>query len=99
MVSFNGEPARIPDHQIEAVRRILEIGCAAQPYPYLARGDKVEITSSPLKGLTGYIIESRRNNRFIISIDEIRQSLAIEIDCKYLKRITKKSSELSNSIN
>ncbi|MFQ5823650.1 MAG: UpxY family transcription antiterminator [bacterium] len=89
MVSFNGGPARIPAFQIESVRRILQTDYAPQPYPYLSKGYKVEIISGPLKGSTGYIIECRGKNRLVISIDTIRQSLAIEIDSNYLKRISK----------
>lgn len=86
MVSFNGVPARIPDYQIEAVRRVLQTGFVPQPHPYLTKGDKVEIILGPLKGLTGFIMECRGKKRFIISIDKIGQSMAIEIESRYLKR-------------
>lgn len=98
MVSFNGKPARIPDDQIEAVRRILQTGYDPQLCPYFSKGDKVEIISGPLKGLTGIILEFRGKNRFIISIDNIRQSIAIELNSSSLIRVSKKPQKLNSTV-
>ncbi len=89
MVSFNGQPARIPETQIEAVRRILECGYATEDYPFLSKGDAVEIISGPLTGLKGFVTEERGKKHFIVSVEGIYKSLSINIDARILKRIPK----------
>ena len=42
-VSFNGEPAIIAEDQINAVKLMLDSGCAPVPYPYPILGDQVEV--------------------------------------------------------
>ena len=97
MVSFNGEPTCIPEDQINAVRRLLESGYTPVVHPYLTEGDMVEIVSGPLMGLKGFIIEHRGDNHFIVSIDGIRQSLAVNIGSNNLKLLsnTKKLNSLA----
>ncbi|MFQ5771751.1 MAG: UpxY family transcription antiterminator [bacterium] len=90
MVSFNGRPTRIPEDQISAVRRILESGYTPVLYPYLSIGDEVEIVSGALVGLKGFVIENRGKNHFIVSIDGICQSVAVNIDARHLKLISKR---------
>ena len=86
-VSFNGQHARIPAEQIDAVKCILGSGRSPVTQPYFSRGDRVEIISGPLVGLRGFINECQGNNYFIVSIDGIRQSISIKIDARELKYI------------
>jgi len=87
MVSFCGKPAVIPNSQIEAVSRILRNGFKPQPGQHFTAGAKVEIVEGPLRGLVGYLIQIRKQNRFLVNIDTIRQSLAVEIDSVNVRRI------------
>jgi len=87
MVSFNGNPARIPEEQIESVRRILDLGYVPTVHYDLKRGTPVEVIAGPLLGLRGIVSEPRGNCHFVIHVDGIRQSVAIKIDAKYLKAV------------
>ena len=49
----NGIPTSIPEHQIEAIQRLVENRKAISPYPYLKKGQTVQVISGPLKGLEG----------------------------------------------
>lgn len=86
MVCFNGQPARIPDQQIEVIRRMLNHGYDPEPHEYLQVGDKVEVTAGPLLGVKGFVSEHRGRRRFVISIDVIRQSIAIEVEKGILRK-------------
>jgi transcription antitermination factor NusG len=88
MISFRGQPAMIPDEQIKAVYRILQIGLEPSPFQYFAEGDKVKIREGPLEGLSGYIVQIRGKNRFLVNVDAIRQSIAVEIDSVTLGKMT-----------
>lgn len=90
-VSFNGRPTRIPNDQIDAVRRMLESGYTPFVYEYFVKGDEVEIVSGPLIGLKGLISEHRGNNHFSVFITGIRQTVAVNIEGCNLKLIAKKN--------
>ncbi len=92
IVSFNGQPARIPAEQINAVRRILGSGYSPDTQSYFFKGDRVEIISGSLVGLRGFINECHGNNYFIVSIDGIRQSISIKIDAQKLKSIARNTT-------
>jgi transcription termination/antitermination protein NusG len=79
-VGQEGHAARIPDEQIEFVRRFLESSIAVDPYPYMQVGTRVEVTAGPLKGIQGILVEKRGRFRFVIQVDLIRQAVSVEID-------------------
>ncbi len=87
MVSFNGQPASIPEEQIERIHRIIKFGYDPVPHQYLRFGDEVEIVTGPLHGLYGFYVEERGQNRIIISIDAIQQSIAIEVERGQVQRV------------
>ncbi len=86
IIGFEGEPAVIPEMQIEAVKRLVFSTLPCDPYPYITEGDRMEITRGPLKGLQGILMEKRGVYRFILSIDLIQQAVACEVDaCDVVK--------------
>jgi transcription antitermination factor NusG len=95
MVSSNGEPTRIPEEQINAVRRVLESGFTSEVHPYLTQGDLVKIVTGPLMGLKGFIVEHRGSNKFIISIDGVCQSLAVNINSSNLRLVSKRQLKVT----
>lgn len=79
MVNFKGVPAVIPDEQIEAVKRVLQEIETVELIDYLTIGQMVEVINGPLIGLRGILIEKRGRNRLVITIDQIKQALSVEI--------------------
>jgi transcription antitermination factor NusG len=82
IVSFGGRPCSVPDIQIEALRRIIDSKRDIYPVPYLAVGQKVQIITGPLSGLTGIISHFKNRGRLIVSVDLIMRSIVVEIDGK-----------------
>jgi transcription antitermination factor NusG len=79
-VGHEGHAERIPDEQIDAVRRFLESKIAVDPYPYIKVGQRVEIVAGALKGIQGILIQKKNRFRFVLRVDLIRQAVSIEID-------------------
>lgn len=79
-VSFEGRPAPVPEEQIEAVRRFLELHLSVDPYPYIKVGRRVEIIAGPLKGVQGRLVLKKGRFRFVLQVDLIRQAISVEID-------------------
>jgi transcription antitermination factor NusG len=80
LLSFNGQPAVLPDHEIEALRDRLSGAGKIEPHPYLSVGRHVRVRSGPLKGLEGIIQRSKDRCRIVISIHLIMRSVAVEVD-------------------
>ncbi len=87
MVSFGGKLSIIPDDQIDTIKRFLKEGYKFEPQDYLVKGDRVKVTHGPLMGVQGKLVEIRNARRFVITIDAIRQSIAVEIDPGLLRKI------------
>jgi transcription antitermination factor NusG len=87
VVSFAGQPARIPEIAIESVRRVVSSEFPTENVPYLVRGDEVEIIAGPLCGLKGLIDQRRGPSHFIISIHKICKSYAVHVDARILRRV------------
>jgi len=86
-VGHEGHADRIPDDQIDAVRRFLETKIAIDPYPYIRVGQRVEIIAGPLKGIQGILIQKKGRFRFVLRVDLIRQAVSIEIDASDIRPI------------
>ena len=88
IVGFNGEPASIPEVQLQALKRLVFSTLPCDPYPYITEGDRMEITQGPLKGLQGILIEKKGAYRFILSIDLIQQAVACQVDASDVEKIS-----------
>jgi transcription antitermination factor NusG len=79
LVSFNGEPAVLPEAEIEGLRRRLSGGCV-EPHPYLNVGRRVRVCAGPMQGLEGIIVRRKDRCRVVFSLDLIMRSVAVEVD-------------------
>ncbi len=80
LVSFQGQPAALPEQEIETLRCGLSASLHAEPHPYLKVGRRVRIKGGPLRGLEG-ILERKKEDSFrvVISIDLIMRSVLVEV--------------------
>lgn len=80
LVTFNGQPAVLPQDEIENLRNRLANSPNIEPYPYLRVGRRVRVRGGPMQGLEGIIQRKKDRCRVIFSIDLIMRSVAVEID-------------------
>lgn len=78
IVSLHGKPVPVPDHQIESLRKALELR-ESKPFPYPAAGSRVRITAGPLQGLEGVVVRDNGQTRIIVSVDFIQRSTLVEL--------------------
>jgi transcriptional antiterminator NusG len=79
IVGFGGQPAKINDTEIEAIRKAIGCGQTMEPYPYLHEGQQIRIEKGPLRGMEGVLIK-KRTWRIVISVEMLRRAVAVEID-------------------
>jgi len=80
IVSFNGEIAPVPDHEIEGIQRLIASKLPYDPCPLIREGDFVEIVHGPLKGVRGRLVRKGTQSRLVLSVDLIGQAVSVEID-------------------
>ena len=87
LIGFNSHPVPVSERELEALRRFVQEEISVDPYPYLAKGDRVYIRSGPLQGIEGFIARKDRHTRLVISLDLLMQSISVEVDEAVVEKI------------
>ncbi len=85
IVSFEGRPAPIPEHQIEGIRRLVQSDLQYDPCPMIHEGMMVEVTHGPLKGVVGRLLRKGAHARLVLSVELIGQAVSVEVDAADVK--------------
>jgi len=80
LVSFQGQPAMLPDGEIEALQVRLSGDIQVEPHPYLRAGRRVRVRCGAMQGLEGIVVRRKERCRVVFSIDMIMRSVAVEVD-------------------
>jgi transcriptional antiterminator NusG len=80
IVSFDREPAPIPEHEIEAIRRLVSTDLAYDPCPLIREGMMVEVAHGPLRGVIGRLVRKGAHARLVLAVDLIGQAVSVEVD-------------------
>jgi transcription antitermination factor NusG len=80
IVSFDGEIVPIPEHEIDAIRRLVESDLQFDPCPLIREGAMVEVIHGPLKGVVGRLVRKGAHARLVLSVDLIGQAVSVEVD-------------------
>lgn len=78
-VGFGGTPTALLEEEIAALRTGLSKGMKARPHPFLTVGRRVRVKNGPFSGVTGILIRRKGKSRVVISIELLRQSVAIDV--------------------
>jgi transcription antitermination factor NusG len=79
-----GEPASLPDAEIDALRSGISLR-NAQPHPLLKVGQRARIRSGAFAGMTGIVVRMKYSYRIVLTLDSIIQSFAVEVDGEELE--------------
>jgi transcription antitermination factor NusG len=81
IVAFEGgEPAPIPEREIDGIRLLVQSDLAYDPCPLIREGTLVEVVHGPLKGVTGRLVRKSEKARLVLSVDLIGQAVSVEVD-------------------
>jgi len=86
-----GEPASLPEAEIDALR----LGLSqrnAQPNPLLQVGQRARILSGAFAGMEGVVQRMKYSYRVVLTLDSIMQSFAVEVDGEELEILAPQSS-------
>ncbi len=82
-----GIPDPIPDEQIQSLIKLVENKEALDPYPYLNEGQRVVIKNGPLYGVEGILVEKLDKQLLVLSVDVLRQGVALTIDAADVEKV------------
>jgi transcription termination/antitermination protein NusG len=80
IVSFNGEPAPIPDFEIESIRRLVQSELQYDPCPFINEGMMVEVVHGPLTGAIGRLVRKGAHARLVLAVDIIGRAVSVTVD-------------------
>jgi transcription antitermination factor NusG len=87
VVGSGKTPVTVDEAELAAIRRVMESGVAAQPWPYLKVGETVQIETGPLEGLTGIVTRIKSSDRLVVSVSLLMRSVAVELDSHWIKPV------------
>jgi transcriptional antiterminator NusG len=74
--------AVVPEREVEAIRKLHASKLPATPHSYIRVGQRVQVVDGLLAGAEGILLRMKPNKGlFVISVDLLQQSVAVEIDC------------------
>jgi transcription antitermination factor NusG len=82
-----GEPAPLPETDIEVLRTGLHLR-PVEPYPLLTVGQRARICCGALAGLEGIVVRNKNRCRVVITLENIMQSMAVEVSSGDLEPVT-----------
>lgn len=87
----------LPEREIEALRSGLNER-NVEPHPYLVVGERARVKSGALAGLEGVIVRKKNNLNIVLTLDNIMQSIAIEVEAKELEPVPEKPKRPVDSV-
>lgn len=86
-VGFGTTATPLPPEEIVSLRQGLSSALQPEPHPYLRLGQKARVKSGPLNGIEGVLLRKKNKDRFVISLDLIMRSVAVDISALDLEPI------------
>jgi len=97
VVGFGKTPERIPDAEVERVRRMVDSGLLISPYPYVEVGQAVLIERGPLAGVEGILVEAKGKIRLVVSVNLLQRSVSAEVDRHSVRPIKALSTDIGRT--
>jgi transcription antitermination factor NusG len=80
LVSRAGQAVPLSQQEIDRLRVCSSRARGIEPHPYLKIGRRVRVKYGPFAGWEGTLIEKQNSRRLVITIEQILQAVAINID-------------------
>ena len=97
LVSSAGQPAAIPDIEIEAIRRVVESGTRVEIHPFLKCGSWVRVKCGPLAGIEGILVRKKNISRLVLNVEILGTAAAIEVAAFQVEVVTAPRGRDSNN--
>jgi transcription antitermination factor NusG len=69
-----------------------------EPHPFLKCGDRVRVKSGPLEGVEGILTRKKNLFRLVLSVELLRQAVALDIDAYLVEKISSQSPAAGSAL-
>jgi transcription termination/antitermination protein NusG len=73
-------PAPISEVDIESIRLMIRSGLTPSPWPYVATGQALRLTSGPLRGVQGVVVDASNEKWLVVSVELLQRSVAVKVE-------------------
>ncbi len=92
-----GAPAPLPDAEIEALRTGVKQG-RVEPHPLLTVGERARIRGGAFAGMEGIVVRKKNSFRVVLTLQQIMQSVAVEVDERDLEPASPEGLPLAGGV-
>jgi transcription antitermination factor NusG len=85
ILSVAGAPSAVQPDEMEALQRIVHNGLVRVPWPELPPGAIVTVSSGPLIGVQGVVVQHKNITRVVVSVSLLQRSIAVEVSREWLE--------------
>lgn len=79
IVGSRSDAAKIENHEIESLQRVIANRVSARPCSFLNVGDRVRILDGSLAGIEGILVRHKTRDRLVLSVTLVQRSIEIEL--------------------
>lgn len=80
LVGFGKTPVAVDEAELEAIRRVAREGLTAEPWPFLAEGQRVRVTHGALAGIEGQLLAIRNQSHLILTVSLLQRAVMVHVD-------------------
>lgn len=85
IVGVGTSPAPVDEREILAIQHAIHSDARIEPWSFLETGQRVRLSSGPLTGVEGILIETEEERRLVVGLTILKQSLAVKIERSWLE--------------
>jgi transcription antitermination factor NusG len=79
IVGTGKAPTPIPEEEVVAIRKVVNSPFQPEPWRTLRVGQRVQVQSGPLLGVTGTLVQVKNGTRLVIGVNALQQYVAVEV--------------------
>jgi transcription antitermination factor NusG len=80
IVGVGRTPEPVDEQEIRSMQYAIRSDAQLEPWPFLEEGERVRLSSGPLAGLEGILVESGEQQRVVVGLTILRRSVAVKIE-------------------
>jgi transcription antitermination factor NusG len=85
LVSSAGVPMPIDEKEIAAIQTAIRSEIPAEPWHFPEVGERVRLSSGPLAGLDGFLVQTSDQQRIVVGLSVLKRSIAVEVDSDWIE--------------
>ena len=88
IVSIGRVPEPVDELEILAIQHAVRSDAQVEPWPFLEAGQRVRLSSGPLMGLEGILVEVDEQRRVVVGLTILKRSVAVKIEGDWTEPIS-----------